>query len=225
MSYLNRFERKIHSQNGEDGILLELIRLLDPPRFFVEFGVESGAECNTRALKHIGWVGVCWDGANANHDWNVYNERITVASINHLFAQYRVPNDFGILSIDIDGNDYHVWNALSAHYRPAIVVIEYNATFSPDRACTIAYDAGFNWDCTDYHGASFLAMSKLGAKRGYRLVCADNRGVNLFFVRNDLVEKLPAELIAESESPTSLYKPVGYNGHRADPHHRKWIDV
>lgn len=68
-------------------------------------------------------------------------------------------------------------------------------------------------------------MHRLGTRKGYRLVCADNRGVNLFFVRNDLVEKLPAELIAESENPTNVYKPCGYGGHPADPHGRPWVDV
>lgn len=166
MSYLNQFELRIHSQNGEDGILLELVRLLDPPRFFVEFGVETGVECNTRILKRDGWVVVCWDSGNANHDWNLYQERITAENINELLAKYRVPSDLGVLSIDIDLNDYHVWNAVDARYRPAIVVIEYNSYFSPNVACAVVYDAQSVWDGTRYHGASFSPCTGSAHARG-----------------------------------------------------------
>lgn len=225
MSYLNQFERRVYSQNGEDGILLELVRLLDPPHSFVEFGVESGVECNTRVLKHQRWRGVCWDGGHSNPDGGLYQERITAENINGLFEKYQVPVDLGVLSIDIDGNDYHVWNALDARYRPAVVIIEYNASIPPDESRTIPYDANFHWDTSDYYGASFLAMVRLGTRKGYRLVGADARGVNLFFVRQDLVEKLPTELAAESENPTSLYHPVGYGGHHADGLRRPWVNI
>jgi hypothetical protein len=225
MSYLNRFERKVFSQNGEDGIIAELVRLLDPPHFFVEFGVESGVECNTRMLKHAGWCGICWDGGHADPERNLYRERITAENINELFTKYRVPDRLGLLSIDIDGNDYHVWNALDARYRPAIVVIEYNALFPPDQAFTIPYDADFRWDGTDYQGASFLAMYRLGIRKGYRLVCADKKGVNLLFVQQDLCSKLPSEVVADSENYTTIYQPIGYGGHRSDPQRREWLAV
>jgi hypothetical protein len=225
MSYLNKFERKIFSQNGEDGIVAELARLLDPPRFFVEFGVESGIECNTRALKHAGWCGICWDTGNADPERNLYRERITAENINDLFAKYRVPEHFGLLSIDIDGNDYYVWNALDARYRPAIVVIEYNALFPPDQACTIAYDADFCWDKSNYQGASFLALCRLGIRKGYRPVCTDRKGVNLFLVRQDLLAALPSEVVADAENFTTVYHPIGYGGHRPDPQRRVWLPV
>jgi hypothetical protein len=225
MSYFNSFERKVYSQNGEDGILLELVRLLDPPRFFVEFGVESGVECNTRILKRSGWVGVCWDGGHENPDRNLYRERITAENINDLFAKYHVPSDFGVLSIDIDSNDYHVWNALDARYSPSIVIIEYNASIPPDQSRTIPYSPDFRWDGSDYYGGSFLAMVRLGQRKGYRLVGINANGVNLFFVREDQVAKLPAEAIAESENPSGLYRPWGFGGHPPDRKKRPWIDV
>lgn len=225
MSFLNRYEHKQFSQSGEDGILRELIRLLDPPRFFVEFGVEFGTECNTRALKQWGWCGIAWDGEHANHDWNIYQERITAGNVNSLFSKYRIPCDLGVLSIDIDGNDYHVWDALDTRYRPSIVVSEYNASIPANESRTIPYDAGFRWDGTNYYGASFLALSKLGEKKGYRLVGANAIGVNLFFVRNDLLHLLPPDLVKESETPALIYKPVGFAGHCPDPLHRPWLNV
>ena len=227
MSYLNQFERKVFSQNGEDGITSELVRLLDPPTFFVEFGVQTGVECNTRQLKHLGWCGVCWDSDYADPDRNIYRERVTAENINELFSKYHIPAAFGVLSIDIDGNDYHVWANLSTKYRPAIVIIEYNASVPPDQSRTILYDPNFRWDETNYYGASFLALRHLGARKGYKLVCADARGVNLFFVREDLLSSLPTELFLEPLS--SLYKPPGYGpgntGHTPDPQQRAWLEV
>lgn len=225
MSYLNQFEHKVFSQNGEDGIVSELVRLLDPTPFFVEFGVESGIECNTRALKHAGWCGICWDSDYADPERNLYRERITAENINDLFTKYRVPEHFGLLSIDIDGNDYYIWNALDARYRPAIVVIEYNALFPPDAARTIVYDADFRWDSSNYQGASFLALCRLGIRKGYRPVCADRKGVNLFFVRQDLLAGLPAEVVSDTENFTTIYQPIGYGGHPPDPLQRTWLLV
>ena len=227
MGYFNKFERKIYSQNGEDGITLELVRLLNPPHFFVEFGVQTGVECNTRVLKHAGWCGVHWDSDHSDPDRGLYQESITAENINGLFFKYQIPDVFGVLSIDIDGNDYHVWNALDARYRPSIVVIEYNASVPPEESRTISYNAEFRWDCTNYYGASFLALCRIGARKGYRLVCAEKRGVNLFFVRRNLLSALPQEAISEKQS--SLYWPPGYgpnnSGHTTDPLQRPWLEV
>ena len=229
MSYLNQFERRVYSQNGEDGILLELIRLINPVRFFVEFGVESGIECNTRVLKHDGWVGVCWDGGNANHDWNLYQERVTAENINALFSKYHVPCDLGVLSIDIDGNDFHVWRAIDERYRPSIVIIEYNASVPLGQARTIPYDPAFRWDFTSYYGASFSAIKLLGIRKGYSIVCTDTRGVNAFLVRDDLLHALPQEVLGELVDDSAIYHPVGYGqnncGHNPDHAGRPWDEV
>ena len=90
-----------------------------------------------------------------------------------------------LLSIDIDGNDYWVWNAIDG--QPRLVVIEYNSSFGPDRAVTIPYDPSFDrfqhHPFGIYHGASIAALAKLGAAKGYALVGGDSNGVNAFFVR------------------------------------------
>lgn len=229
MATLNRFEARRFSQNGEDGIIRALVGYLAPRRFFVEFGVEGGDECNTRVLKHEGWNGVAWDMGAPNPDRNIYAEFITAENINDLFAKYDVPLDLGLLSIDIDGNDFHVWRALSSRYRPSIVVIEYNASLPPASALYIPYRANFQWDGSAYFGASFMALCTLGRSKGYRLVCADSQGVNLFFVREDLVARLPDAIRQESETPLSLYYPPRYGpegrGHSRDPHHRVFLSL
>jgi hypothetical protein len=91
-----------------------------------------------------------------------------------------VPQAFDLLSLDIDGNDYWVWQAIN--YQPRVVVIEYNAHFPPNQRRSIVYDPAFRWNGSDYFGASLLAMKELGEKKGFVLVHCERTGANAFFV-------------------------------------------
>lgn len=90
---LNNFEQKIWSQNGEDGITMKLIELLDinEQKFYVEFGVENGNECNTKILRELKWDGLIMDGGYENKNINLQKEFITKENINELFKKYNVP--------------------------------------------------------------------------------------------------------------------------------------
>ena len=113
-------------------------------------------------------------------------EFVTAENINELLANYEVPEDFDLFSLDIDGNDYWVWEALK--YQPSVVVIEYNAAIAMSESKTIPDDPAFSWSAhgrTSYYGASLLALKRLGERKGYVLVYAN--GVNVFFVRSSLV--------------------------------------
>jgi tetratricopeptide (TPR) repeat protein len=108
-----------------------------------------------------------------------------------------------LLSIDIDGNDYFVWQALT--YRPRVVVIEYNASVPPELSRAIVYDPKFKWDNTDYFGASLRALADLGNRKGYELVYCERAGGNAFFVaRSELPPGFVAKPLAE------IYKPPNY---------------
>lgn len=197
---LHGFEESLYSQNGEDGIIRELLfRVGFANRYFVEFGAGDGAENNTSLLaSHYGWSGLYIEGDaglitrlrrmySDKERVKVVQAMITRENICDLLREQDVPGEFDILSIDIDGNDYWVWNALS-QYRPRIVVIEYNASFVPPRRWVMAYDPNHRWDGTNYYGASLESYAELGKKMGYDLVCTDSRGVNAFFVRSDVRE-------------------------------------
>ena len=186
---LNHFETKVYSQNGEDGILMAIFKKIRTTnKFGVEFGVGDGSERNTRYLcEQRGWTCLLMDPADNNLS-SIKKEFITAENINVLFEKYRVPNQFDLLSIDIDGNDYWVWKALDSRYSPRVVVIEYNAKIPPHESKTIAYDPNFRWDGTDYFGASLLALVKLAQAKGYTLVGCERKGVNAFFVRNDCLK-------------------------------------
>ena len=92
-----------------------------------------------------------------------------------------------LLSIDIDGNDYHVWQAVEC-VKPKVVVIEYNAKFPPDLEWVMPYEETHAWMGTDKHGASLKAFERLGDRLGYSLVATNISGVNAFFVRKDLTQ-------------------------------------
>ena len=88
-----------------------------------------------------------------------------------------------LVSLDLDGNDYHITEALlRGGLRPALWVAEYNARFSATTRWVMPYDPAHRWQGTDYYGASLAAWRDLFAEAGYRLVCCNANGVNAFFV-------------------------------------------
>ena len=112
---------------------------------------------------------------------------ITKENIQEIFKESNVPIEFDLLSIDIDGNDYWVWQALN-QYRPRVVIIEYNSTIGPSIEWIMKYNSEHSWDKTNYFGASLKALELLGQQKGYKLVGCNLAGINAFFVRDDLVE-------------------------------------
>jgi hypothetical protein len=208
---LDRWEERIYSQNGEDGIILNLLnRVGCPTKRFAEFGIGNGIECNTANLSlNFGWSGLLMDGdprrtraaaefyrrkLGTNSGRITFRtEWITAENVDSLFRQAGYTEEIDLLSIDVDGNDYWLWEALSSP-KPRVVVIEYNATFGYEAAITVPYEAAFerfsHHPSGFYHGASLLALEFLGARKGYSLVGCDSRGVNAFFVRDDVVGDL-----------------------------------
>src|SRR5882724_12407449 len=185
---LTRFEQKVYSENGEDGMLWAIFRKIGTTnRFCVEFGAADGYACNTGYLTgEHGWDFLRMDACEGAPP-DVKKEFVTAENINDLFRKYDVPQEFDLLSIDIDYNDYWVWKAITG-YRPRVVVIEYNASVAPAESRAVEYDPDAHGDGTNYFGASLLAMSNLGREKGYALVGCNSTGVNAFFVREDLVK-------------------------------------
>jgi hypothetical protein len=196
---LERHGFKAYSQSDEDGIVAEIFRRIGPGhKCFVEIGCGSGAENNTTYLLYSGWSGA-WvdaDPANAAKVENNFvaalatgrlrfsTRRVTAENVGGILAELDAPQELDLLSVDIDGNDYHVWNALDSLH-PRVVVVEYNAKFAPPIEWAMPYDPAYAWDGTDRAGASLEAMTKLGARKGYVLVGCNITGANAFFVRTD----------------------------------------
>lgn len=197
-------EFKVFSQNGEDGIIQFLTKKIPIKRqVFVEFGIGNYSECNTRfLLKNDNWSGLVIDGSSRyigrlkqdslywKHDIVSQCSFITKDNINDIITSSGISGDIGILSIDLDGNDYWIWKAVDC-IQPRIVICEYNNLFGCGRNVTTIYDPNF----VDvkahfsglYWGASIGAFNHLAKQKGYSLVGSNTTGNNLFFVRNDVI--------------------------------------
>jgi len=190
-------EKKKYSQNGEDGITLSLLEVIGETnsKYFVEIGVESGNECNCRVLKDLGFNGLMLDGQYSDPHNNLHKEFITRENINDIFKKYNVPNNFDILSIDIDSNDLYVWQAISENYQPNIVIIEYCGFFPPPISVANEYIANKIWKGTPLIGSSLSAITKVAKSKGYSLVYCEKEGINAFFVKDNFIpllkEKIP----------------------------------
>ncbi len=209
-------ELQVFSQFGEDGILQLIIQSFDAavPRTFVEFGVETYREANTRLLMESrGWRGLVIDGDSRNIQaiharldyWRLpltaVHAFIDRDNINRLIAQNKPPGPIGILSVDIDGNDYWVWEALDC-IAPEIVVAEYNGLFGATSPVSIPYCPAFRRYQAHYSGlyfgCSLAALDHLARRKGYRLVGVNSTGANAFFVRAESSCRLPSRTVVEA---------------------------
>lgn len=231
---LARHQAKIYSQHGEDGEIAEIFRRIGTVNnYFVEFGSSDGNENNTVNLLNSGWSGLWIDGdekaiaAARSHfapklqsgALKAVAGFITAENIESYFAAAKVPPQFDLMSVDIDRNDWYVWRAI-VHYRPRVVVIEYNSIFPPAVDWVVPYDPKAWWDGTSHFGASLKAMERLGREKGYSLVGCDLSGVNAYFVQSDLVPgRFAAPFTAENHyEPARYYLAFRAAGHRRKPY-------
>ena len=223
---LQDFEFKVFSQFGEDGIIQHLLDAVDiKEKTFIEFGVEDFSESNCRfLLMKDNWKGFVIDGSseniarlqNAYYFWmyslGALGAFITRENINELLAKSGLGRDLGILSVDVDGNDYHILEQIR-DFEPRILICEFNPLYGPVRKISTVYDPAFNrFRCHftgKHYGASLAAISWLANKKGYSLVGTNKTSHNAFFVRNDLInDKL------EVLSPEQAYAPPKMRGSR-----------
>lgn len=194
---LQYFEDKIYSQNGEDGILLVLLDIIGiKSKYYVEFGVENGMECNTRILREkLNFTGLLMDGGNENKDINLNREFITERNIIDLFNNYNVPQSFDVLSVDVDMFDWWILLRIlrDSSYKPRIIIVETNPTLCLEETSAnnnikeyIKQYSKINaeplvvihpnmtdqlvWDATRYAGANPLAFRLLGIYLSYSII-------------------------------------------------------
>jgi hypothetical protein len=217
---LLRYGFKVYSQNDEDGIIQEIFRRIGTTnRTFVEFGVETGVECNTSKLLVEGWRGQWIEALPAyvaeirkmfshrlaDGSLKVTEALVTVENINALMSEASMAGEIDLLSIDIDNNDYWVWKAITA-IDPRVVVIEYNASLRPPMSLVVPYRPNQIWDGSSFFGASLEALVRLGRDMGYSVVGCNYSGANAFFVRNDLAD----DLFLKPATADEHYEPARY---------------
>lgn len=211
---LKQAEFQVFSQWGEDGIIQFLLAHVPVPNtIFVEFGVESYAEANTRfLLLHDDWSGLIIDGSEQHmqgvresdlawrHTLHAKSAWISADNINDLIRGAGISGDIGILSVDIDGVDYWVWQAIDV-VQPRIVIAEYNSLFGPEAKVTPPYDPTFErakaHSSHVFYGSSIAALNHLAEEKGYQLIGTNSAGNNAFFVRHDLAGVFPRRSVAE----------------------------
>lgn len=229
---LTASELKVFSQNGEDGVLVEIFnRIGVTNRFFVEFGIQDGSEGNAVMLADVfGWSGLFIE-ADDDHVARVrrkYRESpvqvvqamVTAENIDELFTAADVPPEPDLLSIDIDGNDVYVWQALG-DFRPRVVVIEYNSGIVHPGPVAQPYAPDRGWDGSGAFGSTLAALDVVAAEKGYRFAHSDLAGVNAFYVRADLWDALGVS------SPPRRGQNYGLTGIEQDPREPRggWVPV
>jgi hypothetical protein len=200
----------VFAQFGEDGITIHLLNNVDlkPSEdgtyfSYVEFGTESGSECNTRILRESyhelkikEWKGLLMDGRHENHQINLHQEMITPDNIVALLEKHGVhpstSDDIAYFSEDTDMADYYIWRSIfKSGYKPRVLVSEINGNFHNTESYTTDYpgkDVPRFWTGNTYFGMSALALKYLWNRHDYIIVYCTLNQVNCFGVRKDLIK-------------------------------------
>lgn len=213
---LNETGFRVFSQFEEDGKLLFIFSILGMTnKTFVEIGSDDGVNSNSANLYfNFGWHGLFLDGNPKSikrgknffrkypHPWFYQPKfecaKVTRKNVNELIKKNGIEGEIGLLSIDIDGNDYWVWDAINV-IDPQVVIIETHNEFGMNNI-VVPYDPEYFYPGKHpaYHGASPVAMNKLAQRKGYRLVGANELGFNFIFVKHGLAEVELPEVSVES---------------------------
>jgi len=181
---IEKYRFRKFSQYGEEGYLKFILSNIGTTnKFLVDIGANNGTYLsNTKIFRTEGWQSALIDGQEFR---GVHQHYVTVENVNRLLRQYGTPEEFDLLSIDIDGNDYWILQQILTAFRPRLIISEYNSEFTDSR--TIEYDPEFYFKATDYYGYTFEAGLKLADKFGYRVIF-QNANLNMYYLRKDLLD-------------------------------------
>lgn len=210
---------RCHSQFEEDGIILYVLATIGmKTKKVVEICIGDGEECMaTNLVLNHGYQGFLFDGSvqNISHASRFFGSKkdclltppalkaawITKDNINGLLREVGAQGEVDLLSLDMDGNDYYIWEA-TTEISPRLCVFETHDIVPSNLSITIPYEDDFNcWAKAgpdqDFRSASLLAMKKLSERKGYRLIGAHRHGFNVFFLRNDIARDIFPEVSIE----------------------------
>lgn len=193
---LIEYERAVFSLAGSDGILEETFRKFGVTnKKFLEIGTGKNAiQCNTRYLREVyGWTGVMLDKKAQKESIGLFRHTANTETICSFIISKKVPFDLDLFSLDIDGIDYHILNAiLECGFKPRVIVAEYNPQFGPLIPAAAPNDAKVVYGEGEVMGAavgsSLFALVKLMDMHGYSLYYCDRHGLDSYFIRQEVLQ-------------------------------------
>ncbi len=237
---------RVHSQFEEDGMLLDIFSIIGSrTRKCVEIGTSDGTECNTSNLiLYHGWKGLLIDGSEemmkrgrvffASHPNAVLNEPVLVNSwitkdnINDTIRNNGFEGEIDLLSIDIDGVDYYILDAINC-VDPRVVICEINSAIPLGKSLTIPYSDNFYcWDKpypeNAFRSLSLTAANKLMKSKGYRMVGVHRLGFNIIFIKNGIAEDIFPEISPET-ARGDYFNHKEMNALWESIKHHPWVEV
>jgi hypothetical protein len=224
----SEIEFNVFTYHGEDGLLFNIFsRLNETPKIFVDIGAGDCVKSNCANLAvNLGWTGLFIDAGHRNitigksfykkinttkfNPPTFFCKKVDTENINELLKNANITGEIGLLSIDIDGDDYWIWKAIDI-VNPYVVIIECKVEFGNKELLTPYSKTTNNYGNSNYLGASIPALCKLAKQKGYTLVSANSLGYNLIFLRNNLLESSkinelnPDHLLAFPQVKNSFY--------------------
>ncbi len=237
---------RCYSQFEEDGIILYILATIGmKTKKVVEICVGDGEECMaTNLVINHGYQGFLFDGSehNIRHARRFFNLKkdclltppslnvawITKDNINKLLREVGASGEIDLLSLDIDGNDYYIWEAIT-EVNPRLCVFETHDIVPGDCSVTIPYEDNFNCRANsdgnpDFRSVSLLAMKKLSERKGYRMIGAHRHGFNVFFLRNDIATETFPEISIE-QVHNNLWTRTGQRERWPLVRGKNWVQV
>jgi hypothetical protein len=229
---LIQYGHKVYSLGEEDGMIQEIVtRLQSENRTFIEIGSGNGLENNTHFLLLNQWKGAWIDASEKKISQAssflggmkfdrllLKNAFVTIENVIEIYQEvlsyYKVTNiDF--LSLDIDGNDYYILEAILQNgYRPRLLCLEYNAKYIFPSAVKVSYQPEFYWKRDDYMGVSLGAWQQLLTPMNYTLIACDIMGTNCFYIRNEDTHQFTVYTPAQLFQPCRYFMAQRKSGHR-----------
>lgn len=203
------FYNTVYSQQGQDGILEKIFECIGTTnKQFVEFGscgMKTGQGNTIYLRENFGWSGLLMDGSEhpygieVKKEYDVKIHFVKASNINSLLQKYNVLKEVDFLSIDIDGQDLHVWKAIDdTLFRPRVICIETSWDMFGDSDLVMKPDEAYVWDGTHLSGSSLLGLQRLGNSKGYTLVSMV--GADGIFVRSDVLAEKGIQFVNQDNA-------------------------
>jgi hypothetical protein len=208
---------KKYSQYGEEGYLQFIFKNIGiKSKFLVDIGANNGTYLsNTKQFRNEGWTGILIDGQPFP---NVHQHYVSAENVIDILKRHKCPEEFDLLSIDVDGNEFWILSELLKQFKPRVIISEYNSEFGGSKA--IEYDPKFTFKATDHYGYTFEAGLKLADRFDYRVIF-QNSNLNMYYLRKDEMDDPDMKI----DVPHDIHLWWRHNTGGQTDTNGKWVDI